>query len=65
MDKKGGTLFPVNNMETKGMSVCTLLGNSALLPWLTKPYPDARAPDRRRFNYRQSDSRMVVEYLFG
>ncbi|XP_003389956.1 PREDICTED: protein ANTAGONIST OF LIKE HETEROCHROMATIN PROTEIN 1-like [Amphimedon queenslandica] len=70
--KKGqeGTLLPNWKESIEGQEVpLVLLGDPAypLLPWLMKPYSDNGhlTRDQKRFNYRLSKGRVVVEHAYG
>ena len=65
---EAGTLVPSVSRRINGVDV-VVLGDPAypLLPWLMKPFPttSALSNSQKRFNYRLSRARIVVECAFG
>ena len=67
---QSGDILPSTHSKTiSGVSVPPYLIGDAAYPlktWLMKPFPDrGLSDDRRRYNYRMSRARMVVENAFG
>ena len=67
---QGGNLLPDWKEEIAGKEVpIVLLGDPAypLLPWLMKAYPNNGhlTPEQKRYNYRLSKARVVVEHCYG
>ena len=67
---QSGNLLPDWKEEIAGKEVpIVLLGDPAypLLPWLMKAYPNngRLTPEQKRYNYRLSKARVVVEHCYG
>ena len=63
-----GTLFPEWTKTIAQEEIpLVVLGDPAYLPWVMKPYIDNGhlSRDQRRFNYRLSRARVVVEDVYG
>ena len=67
---EAGTLFPEQSTLMHGTRVpIVILGDPAypLRPWLMKPYINTGCltADQRKFNYRLSQTRVIVEHAYG
>ena len=67
---QSGNLLPDWKEEIAGKEVpIVLLGDPSypLLPWLMKAYPNngRLTPEQKRYNYRLSKARVVVEHCYG
>ena len=65
----GQLLLPVTKAIHEVNIPVFVIGDSAypMLPWLMKPYnqPSVDSAEKRRYNYRMSHGRIVVEIAFG